>query len=102
MPSMHGLSLVLTWIAFGMGVLTLALGVTSLTRRRVVLPWLRQRIQWQQFGWSQLLMGAYLVLETAPRLANVASAVLITISAIAFVPLVAAVVVMMRARQPGP
>jgi hypothetical protein len=98
---MHGSSLALTWVALGIGVVCLALGVTSLTRRRVVLPWLRQRIRWQQFGWSQLLMGAYLVLETGPRLANVSSAVLITISAFAFVPLGAAVAVMMRARRPG-
>jgi hypothetical protein len=98
---MHGASLVLTWVALGMGVFCLALGVTSLTLRRVVLPWLRQRIRWQQFGWSQLLMGAYLVLETGPRLSNASSAVLVIISAIAFVPLGAAVVVMMRARRPG-
>jgi hypothetical protein len=99
---MHGLPLILTWIAFGMGVVCLAVGVTSLTRRRVAIPWLRRRIEWQRYGWFQVLFSVYLLLETGPRLSNVSSVVLSTLSTVAFLPLLAAVVVGFRARRPGP
>lgn len=99
---MHGAALVLTWAAFGIGILGLALGVTSLERRRVVLPWLRQRAPWRQYGWSQVLMSAFVLLETVPRLSNVSLEIIRTLSAIAFVPLIAAVVVMMRTPRGSP
>jgi tellurite resistance protein TehA-like permease len=98
---MDGPALILTWVAFGMGVLSLAFGVISLTRRRVAFPWLRQRTTWQQYGWSQVLFSVYLLLETGPRLSNVSPDALVTISTIAFLPLVAAIVVMMRAQRPN-
>jgi 2-polyprenyl-6-methoxyphenol hydroxylase-like FAD-dependent oxidoreductase len=98
---MHGLAVIATWTAFGAGLLVLADGVTSLVRRQVVLPWMRQRIEWQRFGWSQVLLSTFILLETVPRLANVSSGVVLAISVVAFVPVLAAGIVQMRAQRPG-
>jgi hypothetical protein len=98
---MHGLALITTWVTFGAGLLFLAVGVTSLARRQVVPPWMRRRIEWQPFGWSAVLYGAFILLETLPRLANVSSGVELTFSVVALVPVLAAVVVQMRAQRPG-
>lgn len=88
---MHGVAQASTWVALIMGILALATGGVTVARGNVALPWLRRRVRWQPWGWGQVLLGVFLMLETLPRLANGPAALVLGLSFGALAPLAACI-----------
>ena len=84
---MHGLAQASTWVVFIVGIVSLAMGIFTVARGRVPLAWLRQRVRWQHWGWGQVLLGVFVLLETIPRLADSPAALVLGLSFVALVPL---------------
>jgi hypothetical protein len=93
----HQLAVVISWIGLIVGVFVLAFGAIVLTTRRLP-PWLREKMLWRPYGWSQLCFGAFVLIETAPRIAGAPAALGLALSIVAVVPLVAGLVCLNRAQ----
>ena len=89
---------VLTWAACAMAALLLILGLATLGRRRVLLFRTGDLSRWRSRGWSQVLVAIFVLMGTVPRLARAPVAVVELCTVVALVPLIAALVVMTRAR----
>lgn len=61
---------VATWVMCIVGALTLGLGITTLSRRTVALPWQRRGTSWKRWGRGQTLLGAGFIALSLPRLAS--------------------------------
>jgi hypothetical protein len=96
---MRSTSLVVMGVACAMGALLVVAGVIGLTGRRVVALRARQRLAWRPYGWGQLFLGVFAGIESVPRLAGFSSRVVLMTSAVAFVPLVAAVLMLIKAQR---
>ena len=90
---MHGVSLATTWAAFAVGLFAAIAGAATLMVQRSLLR-RDGRIGWRRSGWSQMLLGAFVLVETISRLAGASSATVLAFSGVAFVPLIAAIVLM--------
>jgi hypothetical protein len=92
----------MTRLAFAAGIVSVALGVATLMRHRV-FAWARRRpLRWKPFGWSQVLMGVWVIVETVPRLAAWPAVLVLATSIVALVPVIGAGVLQTRARRPEP
>lgn len=89
--------LAMLWATCGLGLLALTTGVVSLLLRQV-FPWLRSRVRWQPWAWSNVMFGLFLMVESVPRLAGTTPGWALGFSLVAFVPLAAFVDLSMRAR----
>jgi hypothetical protein len=96
---MRSTSLVVMGVECAMGALLVVAGVIGLTGRRVVALRARQRLAWRPYGWGQLFLGVFTGIESVPRLAGLSSRVLLMTSAVAVVPLVAAILMLIKAQR---
>ena len=84
---MHGAEQASAWVALAAGLLCLAVGCLSLSRRRWFVARSRRRIDARKFGLAQLSFAAMIFLETVPRLVHAAASVASVASSLAIVPL---------------
>lgn len=97
---MHDGAQAATWVAFVAGLSALVTGTVTVARGKVALRWLRQRVSWRPWGWGQVLLGVFIVLETVPRLANGPDALVLALSLVALAPLAGSLVLYRRAQLP--
>ena len=95
---MRQAAVVISWIAMVVGIFVLAIGVITLTTQRVSPPWLRGSMAWRPYGWSQLCLGSFVLIETAPRIAGAPDDVAFALSIVALLPLVAGLMCLSRAQ----
>lgn len=98
---METLANISTWVGFAVGCLGLALGLTTLARRKVAVPWLRRSTQWKRYGTGVSLIGVGFVLQASMSLADLESALGLVVTLGAVVPLVAGAVLLMRSDLPA-
>jgi hypothetical protein len=97
---LHGIGQTALWFAAGLAILQVATGAVTLGRRQVVLPWLRGRVRWQRWGWGMVTYGAFLLLESVPRLAGWSDESVLVLSGAALLPLLVGVVLQQGAWLP--
>lgn len=96
---MHGFALTMTWTAFATGIVAVAIGTVTLASKTVALPFARRRMHWQGYGLGMVLLGIWVTVETVPWLADASPDLMLALSVVAFVPLAAAITLLMRARR---
>jgi hypothetical protein len=90
----------MTWAALAAGVFGGITGSVTLGRRTVtVLPWLDRGGSWQRVGWSQILFGIFVLVETVPRLANGSAGLILGLSLAALIPLAGSVALQASAQR---
>ena len=92
----------ITWVALAAGLVAVATGLIALKREQVIFPWLRNRVRWQPWARSEIMIGSFILVETVPRLAGATSGWVLALSFVALVPLIIALDLSMRSRLPRP
>jgi hypothetical protein len=87
-----------TWVVLVLGVSALVTGAVTVARGKVALPWLGQRVFWRPWGWGQVSLGVFIMLETVPRLADGPDALVLVLSLVALAPLAGCIVLCRGAR----
>jgi len=96
------MAIIATWIAMVIGVLVLVHGVITLAIRRIIWPWLRARMTWRLYGWSQVCFGSSVLLDTIPPVAGASAGLRFLLSGVAFLPIIAGIVCVSRAKLRSP
>lgn len=96
---------VLNWIVVGLSLLLLALAITHIVGKRLMVGPGRRSLSpgaVRRLGVAQAGMSAFLLLETVPRLAGWPPLVVLIFSVVAVVPLVLSIVVTVRTNRMAP
>jgi hypothetical protein len=101
---MHGAEQASTWVALAAGVLCLAVGCLSLSRRRWFVARSRGSIDARKSGLAQLCLATMIFLNTVPRLAHAAASIAFVASVLAIAPLALGVTLLIKSdsRLAGP
>lgn len=91
-----------TWGALITGVVTLGFGVATLLRQKVFVIGRQHNgksIEWRPFGWWQILLGTFIVVETVPRVTGASSWLVLVLSLFAFIPLACGIAALRRSTE---
>ncbi len=87
---MHAATTISTWIAFAAGCVVLVEGAAGASTARRRMPWLHRADRRYYLG--LVLFGVSVLVETIPRVADASAVATLTLSLVALVPLVSALI----------